>query len=159
MKSLIIDLKRGLAGFLAALMALPCTIVIGAGVFGAATIATAPEADAQRGRSRTVARSGPAGTTVRHHSVNRGVVAGPASTRGTARRTSRRVTRRRMYTLPAGYRVVNRGAYRYYYYSGVYYYPYYISGQTVYVEVDVDVNGNPESPPPASEVNVSVSSG
>ncbi|MFV1994861.1 MAG: hypothetical protein ACC661_05440 [Verrucomicrobiales bacterium] len=87
--------------------------------------------------------------------AHRGVVAAPAvrgTARRTARRTTRRVARRRMHTLPAGYRMINYGAYRYYVVGGVYYYPYYVSGQPVYIEVDIDANGQPLPPPPANEI-------
>ena len=53
--------------------------------------------------------------------------------------------------MPRGYRVVPIGAHRYYYYSGLYYYPYYVSGQTVYVQVDVNVN-NPAAPPSVESI-------
>jgi hypothetical protein len=51
-----------------------------------------------------------------------------------------------MYGLPAGHAVRTYGASRYYYCSGVYYYPYIINGQTVYVMASV-VNGVPTIPP------------
>ena len=136
--------------------------IIGAGVFGAAMISSAPDAEAQRrGRSTSRTRTTTRGrgvsrsTTVRHTTTRRPVAA--PVVRGTARRTTRRVVRRHMYALPRGYRTITRGSYRYYYYSGLYYYPYYMSGRTVYVEITIDSNGNPTAPPPASEININVS--
>jgi hypothetical protein len=148
MQKSIKQLKKLLGVTLAGTMVLPA--ITGSALVGAALIYTSPDAEA----GRTVARSGPRGTTVRHASgpARRPAVAPASAVRGTARRTTRRVARRRIYTLPAGYRAVTRGAYRYYFYSGIYYYPYLISGKTVYVEVDVDASGNPQNPPPASEI-------
>ncbi len=66
--------------------------------------------------------------------------------------SARQISRRHFYTLPAGYRPVTYGAYRYYYVGGLYYYPYMDAGTTVYINVDVDASGNPIPPPPASAV-------
>ena len=149
MDNLILQLKRMIATSLAAIMGVTC--FSSAAVFGAAMVATTERADA----GRTVVRAGPRGTAVRHRGGYYRPGVGYGSVRRTARRTSRRtarrVTRRHMWALPAGYRVVNRGAYRYYYYGGAYYYPYYKSGRTVYVEVDI--NGGP---PPASEIEIDI---
>ena len=131
------------------------TAILGAGVFGSAIFLTAPDAEAQR-RTTTRARTTPRGTTTVRHSTTRGSAASPASPAGAARRTSRRVTRRHIRSLPSGYRTVTYGNYRYYHHNNIYYYPYYISGQTVYVEITVNAEGKPETPPPASEINVEV---
>jgi len=123
-----------------------------------------------RSTTRSVSRSTPRGSATRSSTTTRQTAttnrhAAPvnrhasvrshnvSSTRSTARRTARRVTRRHVYTLPRTHYVVTLGGrYRYYVYEDdddekVYYYPYYISGRTVYIEVDVDVN-NPGPPPP-----------
>jgi len=52
---------------------------------------------------------------------------------------------RYMYGLPAGYAVRAYRGVNFYYYSGAYYYPYYINGQTVYTLAPV-VNGVPTVP-------------
>jgi hypothetical protein len=62
-----------------------------------------------------------------------------------------RVARRHMYALPGGYRWITCGAYRYAFAGGIYYYPYMMSGRTVYIEIDVQ-NGRPMAPPPPSQV-------
>lgn len=77
--------------------------------------------------------------------------------RRTARRTSRRVTRRHLYGLPAGYRSYYWGGHSYYLAGGVYYYPYFYGGRTVYVEIEVDSSGRPYPPPAASEIDFNVS--
>ena len=126
------------------------TTVISVGIIGATMITTAPEAEARRTVSRT--------TTVRHTRTAPGVGYGTVrrTSRRTARRTTRRVARRHYYALPVGYRPYVWRSHRYYYYSGIYYYPYYISGRTVYVEIDVDDDGKPLEPPPASTIKVEI---
>ena len=76
--------------------------------------------------------------------------------RRTVRRTTRRVVRRHMFGLPAGAALFPFGAYRYYRYAGLYYYPYMIGGRTTYIQVDVDAGGNPLPPPPASQVETEI---
>ena len=89
----------------------------------------------------------------------------PASTYRNVRQTSRQVSRntrqsvrqisrRHFYTLPAGYRWVTYGRYRYCFYGGRYYYPYIYGGRTVYIQVNVN-SSNP-APPPSSQVIVNV---
>lgn len=51
-----------------------------------------------------------------------------------------------MYGLPAGYAMRTYAGVRYYYCSGIYYYPYYINGQSVYVRCTI-VKGVPTVPP------------
>lgn len=75
--------------------------------------------------------------------------------RRTARRTSRRVTRRHLFVLPAAASLVTFGAYRYYYAGGLYYYPYFLGGRPVYVQVDVQ-GGRPLPPPPPSQVSMEI---
>lgn len=53
---------------------------------------------------------------------------------------------RYMYGLPAGYAMRTYAGVRYYYCSGIYYYPYYINGQSVYVRCTI-VKGVPTVPP------------
>ncbi len=77
------------------------------------------------------------------------------ATRQVSRNTyqsARQISRRHFYTLPAGYRAITYGTYRYYYVGGLYYYPYMDAGNTVYINIDVDASGNPLPPPPASAV-------
>ena len=76
--------------------------------------------------------------------------------RRTSRRTTRRVVRRHMFLLPGGATPFVFGPYRYYRVGGIYYYPYMMGGRTVYVEIDVDVSGNPMAPPPASQVQYEI---
>jgi hypothetical protein len=157
MNHLMIKMKRLFCLALAWLMGVTSfsgATIIGAGTFGATMITSASDAEA-RSRGRTTSRTTTV-TTVRHTKTPRHVARGPASPAGAARRTTRRVVRRHLYVIPRGYRLITRGNYRYYYYSGIYYYPYYISGQTVYVEIHVDTNGNPTAPPPASEIHVDI---
>jgi hypothetical protein len=52
---------------------------------------------------------------------------------------------RYMYGLPGGYAMRTYAGVRYYYCSGIYYYPYYINGQTVYTQCPVS-NGIPVVP-------------
>lgn len=73
--------------------------------------------------------------------------------RRTSRRTTRRVARRHMYALPVGAAAFSWGAYNYYRYNNMYYYPYMYGGRTVYVEVDIDARGYPLPPPNPSEVD------
>lgn len=73
--------------------------------------------------------------------------------RRVARRTTRRVVRRHMYALPVGAAAFSWGAYSYYRYNNMYYYPYMYSGRTVYIEVDIDSRGYPLPPPHPSEVD------
>lgn len=61
-----------------------------------------------------------------------------------------------MYAMPAGYRVVPYGRYKYYYQGGIYYYPYMFGGRTVYVQVDVNASGQPLPPPPPSQIQVEI---
>jgi len=89
----------------------------------------------------TVVRRGPYGRTTVVHRGPYGRAAavgeyrpyGPASAAGVARRTARRVTRRTLYALPAGYRTVYVGGSRYYVANGVYYRRTTINGRPAYV--------------------------
>lgn len=77
--------------------------------------------------------------------------------RRTARRTARRVTRRNMvWAMPAMATAFWWGGHQYYRSGGLYYYPYFVSGQTVYVEIEVDAQGHPLPPPPASEIEINI---
>ena len=156
--------KQAVLSFLTITMAITGSNTIGgAGLATAVMIASSSDAEARtvRGASRSRTRTTSRGTT--HRSVSRTSthrhtavrpVAAPAvrsTARRTTRRTARRVTRRHVYTLPVGYAAVTYGGYRYYRSGGIYYYPYYVSGQTVYVEVPVDPN-NPAPPPPVDSI-------
>lgn len=123
---------------------------------GAALVGAPSEAAARgRGTARRTSRRTTHRTVARHTGVGVGHGVGHGTVRGTVRRTSRRtarrVTRRHIYTMPHGYRVVPIGAYRYYYYGGLYYYPYSISGRTTYVQVTVNIS-NPTPPPPVASI-------
>ena len=76
--------------------------------------------------------------------------------RRTSRRTTRRVARRHLYGMPPSSVVVPFGAYRYYRYSGIYYYPYMLGGRTTYIEMDNDASGRPLPPPPPEQVEVEI---
>lgn len=52
---------------------------------------------------------------------------------------------RYMYGLPGGYTTRMYGGARFYYCSGIYYYPYYINGQNVYTQCPMS-NGMPMVP-------------
>lgn len=162
MNNWTIKFKQAVLSFLTITMAITGSNTIGgAGLATAVLIASSSDSAARtvRGASRSRTRTTHRGTT--HRSVSRTTtrhtarpVAAPAvrsTARRTSRRTARRVTRRHFYTLPVGYAAVTLGGYRYYRYGGVYYYPYYISGQTVYVEVEVDPD-DPSAPPPVESV-------
>jgi hypothetical protein len=157
MRNWKIDIRRAALTMLAAPMAfVGGPLLGGAGialVAGTAIVALPTDAGATiRGTARRTSRR----TTVRHVAPGRAVrPVAPvvrSTARRTTRRTARRITRRHLYTMPVGYRVVPIGAYRYYYYSGLYYYPYYVSGRTTYVQVDVNVN-NPVAPPSVGSIS------
>ena len=76
--------------------------------------------------------------------------------RRTSRRTTRRVTRRHFYALPAGARAHVWAGHRYYAVGGIFYYPYFIRGRTVYVQVNTTKSGEPEPPPPATKIEVEI---
>ena len=156
-----VALKRFTLTLATAAIALPASFLVGSAVVVSTVGITAPSAEAigtVRQTSRQTARRTSRRTTARHTAVT--PYRGPATVHGTARRTSRRtarrVTRRHMYTLPAGYRAVTYGAHRYYYYGGLYYYPYYVEGRTVYIHVDVNSSGQPLPPPPVEQMTVVV---
>ena len=46
---------------------------------------------------------------------------------------------------------MTRGAYRYCFYKGLYYYPYMYGGRTVYIQVDYN-----SPPPPSDQVIINV---
>lgn len=120
----------------------------GAGLATVALMTTSSNSEARtvRGAARSTGRR----TARRTTSRNVGYRTAPV-VRGTARRIARRVTRRHLYTLSVGYAAVSLAGYRYYRYGGLYYYPYYVSGQTVYVQVDVNTS-NPGPPPSVESV-------
>ncbi len=149
-------IKRATLASLAGLVAFVGVPVIGSSSIamvgvGAALVGAAPEAAARgRGTARRTSRRTTHRTVARHTGARHaGVGVGYGTVRRTSRRTARRVTRRHIYTMPHGYRVVPFGRYRYYFYGGLYYYPYSISGQTVYVQVNINAD-NPVPPPVGS---------
>jgi hypothetical protein len=148
-----IKFKQTVLSLAAATMGMTGSNTVGAaGLATVAFMATSSDSEARtvRGAARSTGRRTARRTTSRN--VGYGYAPAVRSTaRRTARRTSRRVTRRHLYTLPVGYAAVSLAGYRYYRYGGLYYYPYYVSGQTVYVQVDVDPN-NPGPPPPVDSV-------
>lgn len=147
MNNWTIKLKQAVLSMAAVTMGITGSNTVGgAGLATVAFMATSSDSEARtvRGAARGTARR-----TTRRNIGYRGVAA--PVVRGTARRTARRVTRRHLYALPMGYAAVSLAGYRYYRYGGLYYYPYYVSGQTVYVQVDVDAN-NPGPPPSVESV-------
>ncbi len=148
-----IRLKQTVLSLAAATMGMTGSNTVGsAGLATVAFMVTSSDSDARtvRGAARSSGRRAARRTTQRNTGY-RYAPAARGTSRRTARRTSRRVTRRHLYTLPAGYATVSLAGYRYYRYGGLYYYPYYVSGQTVYIQVDVDPD-NPSPPPPVESV-------
>ncbi len=73
-----------------------------------------------------------------------------------ARQDGRQTSRARRYgyyTLPAGSTPFVYSGVRYYRTRGLYYYPYFYGGRTVYVQVDVN-GGYPAPPPAAGSIDV-----
>ena len=160
MKPYFTSLKRTLAAGLAGLMLVPASVTIlsisdseargravrgprggaavrgprgGAAVrtpYGGAAVRTPYGGAAARGRY--------GGAAVR--TPYRGAVRAPVyygGTRGVARRTARRTTRR-IYTLPRGYTTAVIGGVSYYYAGGLYYEPVYEGSTVAYVQVEFD---------------------
>ena len=156
-KKFTIQIKRAILTVSATAMALPGSFLVSTAMIAVGVQATTSQADANRGVARRTSRRTTHRTVARH--TTRGPYVAP-TVRGTARRTTRRtmrrVSRRHFYTLPAGYRAITYGAYRYYYYSGLYYYPYYVEGQTTYIQINVDASGNPVPPPPVEQMTEEV---
>lgn len=73
-----------------------------------------------------------------------------------ARQTGRQVSRARWAgypVLPPGCVPYMYGGYRYYTVRGLYYYPYFYGGRTVYIQVNVQ-NGVPVPPPPSGSIDI-----